>query len=212
MAKEREELLEASLQLIESKKIASKALKDVTKRILANDGTTKENWVQLRKLFAKMGCGWSGDPLTLQEDAEKKDTISVMLVRLLNVIGAFEEFNMEDKILPYFTALKEYGITIMIDPAKFAHAEIKQEDAEEALQQSKSWIDTIDQNNDILKTEHAPKSEELNFTLAPDYGKVLSLYNRKLKGKDIDDKVQDILTRNELLDTAVNLVNDLQVD
>ena len=61
---------------------------------------------------------------------------------------------------------------------------------------------------DELKEEHAPRAEELNFAPSSDYMKVVNIYKKGVAGKEIDDEVQDILTHNELLDSAVNLVAD----
>ena len=59
-----------------------------------------------------------------------------------------------------------------------------------------------------MKEEHAPRAEELNFAPSSDYMKVVNIYKKGVAGKEIDDEVQDILTHNELLDSAVNLVAD----
>lgn len=206
-----EELLDASLKLLQDRKEASKALKDIASRVITASGGDKSSWSSVRKLHAKKGDGWVGNnPLVLDKDAKSKDILSTMFARLQKTIVDIESYNQADMLNEYFNALKESGITIELDHSKFFHADTTQLDVEDELDSSKAYIKTIESYDEEMKEVHATTSEALNFTAKEDYKKVLGLYNRKVKGKDIGDTVQDILTKHTMMDTAVNLINDME--
>lgn len=207
--KNAEELLNETAELMEDKKVASKALRDVTKRVIEEaGGADKTNWNKVRKYYKDKGKGWAGDPLLLDKEAKKKDGLSQKFKGLYEAINAIEEFNMSSILEDYFKSLESKGITITIDHEKFAHADISEESVEDALDSSKGYMETIDSYNDELKDEHAPKSEELNFAPAGEYTNLAKIFVRGMKGKDVGDVVQNKVTYCEMTETAYNLVKD----
>ena len=208
--KNAEELLDETVEVIENKKIASKALKEITKRVMEEaGGADKTNWNKTRKYYKDKGKGWvAGDPLCLDKEAKKKDPLSSKFKGLYDAIAAIEEFNMSPMLDDYFKALADKGITITIDSEKFAHADIGEESVNDALDSSKSYMETIDSYNDEIKDEHAPKSEELNFAPAGEYTGLVKIFMKGMKGKDVGDVVQDKVTYCEMTETAYNLVKD----
>lgn len=203
------DLLTATLDLLREKRITAKALADANKRVLQAVGGDKSNWKLLTKAYSDKGRAWAAGPLVLNKEEKHKDFIAPIFIKLLATITATEEFNYSDEILSdYLDALEEQGIKITIDHEKFNHADTNEIDIEEELSSIKSYTATIEGYNDELKEEHAPRAEELNFAPSSDYMKVVNIYKKGVAGKKIDDEVQDILTHNELLDSAVNLVAD----
>lgn len=207
-----EELLSATMEILRDKKVTMKARAEVTKRVLEQAGGDKTYFNMVAKAFSDKGKAWLGDnPLELDKEQKHKDSTSPVFIKLLNLITALEAYNMTDDILTdYLRALQENGITITINHDQFEHTDTSALDIpiEEELQSIKSYNATIDSYNDEIRDEHAMKAEELNFAPSSDYSKVVSIYKKGIAGKEIDDDVQDILTHNELLDSAVNLVAD----
>lgn len=209
--KNAEELLSATMDLLREKKVTAKAMSEVSKRVLEATKADKSAWKILTKAYSDKGRAWvGGNPLVLDKEEPHKDTLSPTFAKLLSIITATEAFEYSDEILKeYFDALEEAGIKITIDHDKFEHADVDNvDDLEEELKSIKSYSSTIEQYNDELRDEHAMKAEELNFAPSSDYMKVVNIYRKGVAGKEIDDDVQDILTHNELLDSAVNLVAD----
>lgn len=206
-----EELLTATMDLLREKKVTSKAMAEVSKRVIEATHADKADWKLLTKAYSDKGRAWvGGNPLLLDKEEPHKDNVSPIFAKLLAIVSAAEAFNYSDELLQdYFDALENVGIKIEIDHDKFEHADTDNLDSlEEELDSIKSYSATIEQYNDELRDEHAMKAEELNFAPSSDYMKVVNIYRKGVAGKEIDDEVQDILTHNELLDSAVNLVSD----
>ena len=209
--KNAEELLSATMDLLREKKVTSKAKAEVNKRVLAATSGDKGNWNLAVKAYSDKGRAWAGGPLLLNKDEPHKDSLSPMFIKLLQTVTALEEFNLTEDILSdYLDALEELGIKITIDSEKFNHVDTDSLEIplQEELDSLKSYTATIESYTDEIKNEHAPRAEELNFAPSSDYMKVVNIYRKGVAGKEIDDDVQDILTHNELLDSAVNLVAD----
>lgn len=204
------ELLKETLSVLKERKIASKALADVDKRVVGATGADKSLWKKLCKIYANKGLGWSADnPLELDSEAKHKDIISPIFIKLLDLITVTETFEISSEILgDYLEALEDFGIKITIDSSKFDSVDTGVLDVplEEELKDAKAYLRTMTEFSDEIKEEHSKKSEDLNFTPASSYSQVVGLYRKGVNGKEIDDDVQNILSRNEMIDTAVNLV------
>ena len=72
------------------------------------------------------------------------------------------------------------------------------------------YIESEFDNDKLIKENHAPKADELNFTKASDYGYVLGLYDKVKSKKNIDDEVQEKFLRLEMLENAMGLVQNEQ--
>ena len=206
-----EELLSSTMEILRDKKITMKARSEVNKRVLDKAGGDKGNWNIVAKAYSDKGKAWQGSPFVLNPDEKHKDSTSALFIKLLKLITALEEFNQTEDILSeYISALNDFGIKIQIDHDKFDHADTEALDdpIESELQSIKSYNATLDSYNDEIREEHAAKAEDLNFAPSSDYMKVVNIYRKGIAGKEIDDDVQNILTHNELLDSAVNLVAD----
>ena len=210
--KNAEELLSATMDILREKKVTGKAQAEVVKRVLDQTGGDKSNFRIVTKAFADKGKAWvGGNPLTLDKDVKHKDSLSPIFIKLLTTITALEEFNQTDDLLKeYLDELKSVGINITIDHDQFNHVdtETMDPDFEDELKSIKSYAATIESYNDEIRDEHTQKAEELNFAPSDSYMTVVNLYKKGIAGKEIDDDVQNILTHNELLDSAVNLVAD----
>ena len=210
----REDLLDESIKLLEEKRVVSKALKDIAKNVLKETSGDKNDWKVVSKFYYNKGKGWAngGDPLTLEKEAPKKDTFSQLCIRLRDTIRSLVAFGKADLLDEYLQALDAAGIGITLKGDLAPQETGFEEVVDEALDSAKSYYATIESYNDELKNVHAPKSEELNFTVAGDYSSALKIYRKKIKGKAVDDDVQNINLRCEMLETALNLINDMEVD
>lgn len=214
--KNAKDLLEETVSILNEKKVAGKALAEVNKRVITGTSGDKLDWNLLVKAYTNKGRAWVAEnPLELNPEEKHKDAISPIFAKLLNLIKATEAFNQTDAILgEYLEALEEAGISIQIDSDKFTHyaTEALDSDLEDELKAAKSFKLTIESYTDEIKDEHAAKAEDLNFAPKSGYMKVANIYKRGISGKDIDDTVQNILTYNEFIDSAVNLAADYAKD
>lgn len=212
--KDAKELLNETLKIFKEKKVAGKALAEVNKRVLTETSGNKNDWSTLTKAYTNKGKAWiAGNPLELNPEEKYKDIISAVFIKLVTLIKATEAFNRTEEILgDYLEALENIGINIQIDSDKFTHFDTNMCDIEEELKAVKAFKATIESYNEEIKEEHSAKAEDLNFAPKTGYMKVANIYKRGISGKDIDDTVQDILTYNEFIDRAVNLVADYAKD
>lgn len=205
------ELLESTLKVSQEKKSINDALRDLNKRVLKETDGDKKDWRLITQSYAKKGKAWTGsDPLVLDESEKFKDKVSVLFVKLFDLIKAAEAFNVTDTLLSdYISALASKGVEISIDSSAFEHlnTDTLDMDIEDELKSAKSYIANIDECDDEIREIHSPKSEDLNFAPKSNYTKVFNLYKKGVCGKDIDDDVQNILTKNEMLSSAVNLAS-----
>lgn len=206
------DLLEETVDVLREKKTASKALTEVNKRVLQETGGDKADWRIVTKVNSNKGRAWIDDnPLELNTEEKHKDFLSSIFIKLVGIIKATESFNLTDDLLSeYFEKLEEIGIKITVDSDKFDHLSTEglDTDIHEELDSVKSYDRTIENYNDEIREEHVVKAEELDFSPADTYMKVVNIYRKGLSGKEIDDDVQNILTHNEMFDSAVNLTAD----
>lgn len=211
------DLLKETLDVIKDRTISSKALSDLVKRVSDNYSADKTLFKSFAKMKLSKGQAWLGsNPLVLDQKAEKKDATSMAFSKILNIIStaySFGEAIASEYLKDYLDAMAEQGIKITIDssvvadsPADVEATPESGETFEQELGSALGYLKTIEDYSDIIRKEHSAKSEELNFAPADTYSKVIALYRKAKKGKEIDDDLQEVELHNEAYSTALNLV------
>lgn len=203
------DLLDETRKVEDEKKVAAKAMNELAKDAANSLNADPSTLKKCKDYKYYYGRGWVNEnPLELDKDEKFKDRISPTFKKLRDIILDLQANGMTDLLKPYIGALEGYGIHITIDEADPIVSDV--EEIKEVIESMCGYQQVICENSDIIKEEHSPKSEELNFTPASKYKEVFGLYSRKMKGKDIDDSIQDKVTFCEMYETALNEVNDME--
>lgn len=207
MAKDAKELLDESIEVLEEKKQAQKAMNGLAKDSEESLGANKSVVKFCKDIYFTKGKAWvGGSPLTLDSQEKVKDKTSQLMIKLRDLILNLQSIGHVDWLTDYFSALEGYGIHITVDDAD---PEVSDTDEiEEVIKSMCAYQSIIKDNSEIIKETHGQESEDLNFAPKKDYSQVVSLYNKIQNGKDVDDEYQDKITRLEMFETALNLVYD----
>lgn len=204
-----QELLDLSLSVVSEKKQAVKTMNMMLADTAKTYGVNKKILAGARDIAFTKGKGWKNDnPFDLDADAEIKDKTSQLFMKLRDTVKTLNEIGKTDWLIPYISALEGYGIHLSVDK-KDVDATASSE-VGEAITSMNAYQQVKFDNDKLLKENHAPKSDELNFTKASDYGYVLGLYDKVKSKKNIDDEVQEKFLRLEMLENAMGLVQSEQ--
>lgn len=203
------DLLDETSKIEDEKKVAAKAMNELAKdaaKTLNGDASVIK---KCKDYSYYHGKGWvNGDPLNLDPDEKFKDRISPIMKKLRDIIVDLQANGMTELLTPYFSALEGYGIHVTLDEEVPTISDVNE--LKTVITSMCGYQQVICENSEIIKEEHSKKSEELNFTPASKYKEVFGLYSRKMKGKDIDDSIQDKVTFCEMYETALNEVQDME--
>lgn len=209
------ELVELTASSLETRKDLNKQIKDVSFAVLkqtkGNKTKTRKAWSTISKIWSNLKCAWIGDdPLEIDTTERQKDYISVLFLKLKNLVEDLATFGLaEDVLEPYIEALKAYGIEITLDTSNFEKVDtLSSDQLKEELSSIKYLKRSIEDIDSKIADVHSVKAEDLNFAPKSSYKKIVNLYCKAKAGKDIEDQVQDILTNHEMEDTALNIVTD----
>ena len=204
-----QELLNISLDIVSEKKQAVKTMNMMLADTAKTYGVNKKILSSARDIAFTKGKGWKNDnPFDLDTDAEIKDKTSQLFMKVRDTIKALNEIGKTEWLTPYISALEGYGIHLSVD-AKDVDATASTE-VGEAITSMNAYQQIKFDNDKLIKENHAPKADELNFTKASDYGYVLGLYDKVKSKKNIDDEVQEKFLRLEMLENAMGLVQNEQ--
>lgn len=209
MKEQVKDLLRETLQLEYEKRDASFAMNDAAKNAENEFGIDKQVLKKCKDYFYYHTLGWmNGDPLTLNKEEKFKDRISPIFIKLKEVVSNLQRCGQIDLLDDYLAAMDIQGIHIKIDHKDPDIADV--DIIKDIIDSMCGWQKVICENADIIKDEHAPQSEELNFTPKSKYKEVFNLYNRKINGKDVDDKIRDKVAFCEMYESALNQVDDIK--
>ena len=204
-----QELLNHSMDVVSEKKQAVKTMNMMLADTARTYGVNKKILSSARDVAFTKGKGWRNDnPFDLDPDAEIKDKTSQLFMKFRDTIKTLREIGKTDWLTPYISALEGEGIKVSIDPKDVdttAAGEV-----EEAIKSMNAYQQIKFDDDKLLRENHAPKADELNFTKAKDYGYVLGLYDKVVNKKNIDDEAQEQFLRLEMLENAIGLVQNEQ--
>lgn len=203
------DLLDETTKIEEEKKIASKAMNELAKDAEKSLNADKATLKKCKDYVYYHGNGWvNGNPLDLDPEEKFKDRLSPTFKKLRDIVLDLQANGMIDLLNEYIGALEGFGIHITIDDADPIVSDVVE--TKEVIKSMCGYQKVICENSDIIREEHSQQSEDLNFTPKAKYKEVFGFYSRKMKGKDIDDSVQDKITACEMYETALNEVNDME--
>ena len=202
-----QDLLNETSILDDEKKMAAKNMnglaKDAEKSLNACAATMKK----CKDYVFYKGKAWiNGDPLNLDKDEKVKDKLSPMFRKLRDTVIELQSNGMIDVLKDYISALEGYGIHITIDPKDPDVNNV--DEVRNVISSMCAYQQIITENSDIIGEEHAQQSEDLNFAPKTKYKEIFGFYSKKLKGKDVDDNIQDKVVFCEMYETALNIIND----
>lgn len=203
------DLLDETQRVEDEKKVASKAMNELAKDASTTLNADKATLKKCKDYVYYHKNGWvNGNPLDLDPEEKFKDRISPTFKKLRDIILDLQANGMTDLLNDYIGALEGYGIHLTIDAADPIVSDV--DEIKEVIKSMCGYQKVICENADIIREEHSQESEDLNFTPKSKYKEIFGLYSRKMKGKDIDDNVQDKVTFCEMYETALNEVNDME--
>jgi hypothetical protein len=129
-----------------------------------------------------------------------------MFRKLRDTVIELQSNGMIDVLKDYISALEGYGIHITIDPKDPDVDNV--DEVRNVISSMCAYQQVITENSDIIGEEHAQQSEDLNFAPKTKYKEIFGFYSKKLKGKDVDDNIQDKVVFCEMYETALNIIND----
>jgi hypothetical protein len=208
-AQNAQELLTHSMSVLTEKKQAVKTMKEMLADTAKTYGVNKKVLSSACDVSFTKGKGWkNNNPFDLDKDADIKDKTSMLFMKMRDIIKDLRDIGKLSWLNPYISALEGEGIKLSIEDKEVDATASKE--VEEAIKSINAYQQIKFDDDKLLKEKHAPKSDDLNFTKAADYGYVLGLYDKVKSKKNIDDEVQEKFLRLELLENAMGLVQNEQ--
>jgi hypothetical protein len=201
------ELLSESNEIYEQKKQTAHHMNVIATETAKMQKVSKSLLNRMKDYYLYQGKGWVlNNPLDLDNNVEFRDKISPVFIKLLQIIEDLKATDCLDLIDPYLKALNSFGIKIYIDPGKQLISD-KEEfiNAIESMGIFQKQINALDSQ---IKNEKSIEAEEINLTSKQEFAKLVSFYNKKENGKDIDDQYGDIIANYELCETGYTKVYD----
>jgi hypothetical protein len=158
------------------------------------------------------GRGWGDDCLSKSEESEKyPDRVSPTFRHLVDIITNSFATGKEDLLDVYLEAIKEKGITIMIDRSQFAKPS---DETKAKVADALSVMDPIQcqicEKNDYMNDVLAVDAENKNLAPKNKFKQIVRLAASKQAGRDVDDKVQDEYVHMGMLKNGLEAVSDIQ--
>jgi hypothetical protein len=162
---------------------------------------------RLKDYYLYQGNGWiANNPLDIDKDADTYDKVSPVFIKALQIIEDLRAIDSIDFLDPYIQALDARGIKIYIDPGKQLVSD--KEEVLNAVNSMGAFQKQINALSKEIKDVKSLEAEDINLTAKNEFPALVSFYNAKESGKDIDDKYQDIITNYELCETGYTKVYD----
>ena len=187
------ELMDESLKIKADIKIANKAKRDATKRIVDE--------LQIDPGFIKYVMG-----ALASKGEEKGDKLKSTFSNLADVLISFRETRMSSELEEYLSGLEAQGIHIEFETKGDAPDTVK-----EGFKDCISYIRNVKDMNKTISDEHATSSEDMSWAPKKEYKEVLQAYSNKLKGKETaDDDIHDKIAFFEMAETAYNMIEGVE--
>lgn len=209
MEKQVEELYEKSFETLNEKKSINKSISAAAKDIMKLSSEIERSQVSRCKDYLSLkGKGWAGGPLELNTEEKRKDKISQVFIKLKEIYTDCEALGITDILDEYQSALLKYGIQI-----KFDIGDPLVSDPDEA----RRLLDVMaNLKNDAealtlkIREEDAAEAEELGVSKKSLYPQLLSFYEKKMNGKDVEDAIQDKLEEAATLEKRLCEIQDIE--
>lgn len=194
MEEKKIDLLRQTAEVDKVKKSAYKSMETLCKNASKSFNIEKSVLRRCKDYVYYHGRGWLKNfPLDLSPEEPFKDRVSPTFKKLLEIIDDLQQIGQIEFLKPYLEALEIYGVKINIEsnPAKVSSVK----ECKAVINAMCDCQAVICEKADIIKYEHAPKSEKLNLAPKENYKDVYGLYSQKVNGRNINNSTQKKLSK-----------------
>lgn len=204
--------LEQGIEYHNKKRAISKVMNSIAKQCARETHINKKAIMKVKDYLHYRGRGWGEDCLSKSGEQEKyPDRVSPTFRNLVEIITNAYTTGKEDLLDVYLNAVKDKGITIIVDKSMFTLPDTEQkEKVSSAINQLDPLQCDICEKNDYMNDVLAEEAENTNLSPKNKYKQIVQLAAARQAGKDIDDKVQDEYLKMELFTNGLEAVNDIQ--
>lgn len=204
-----EELLNDAHDNLADKKQFTKAMKDTLKECGQTNNIEKKVLTHVKDYYHYKGANWQdGSPLKKNPNAEYKDKVSPVFIKLLNIFQDLEAVGDTAFLQPYVDALLPYGIKIEFD-AKTPDTKDSLDDIRQKIETASNYQTNIDAVAKRIKEDNCQKSEEIGFVPKSTFNSVLTTYEKIIEKKEVEDKVQQTIANSLMTADAFNYLSNL---
>lgn len=204
-----EELLSDAHDNVSDKKQFTKAMKETLKECGEINGIDKKVLNHVKDYYHYKGANWlNGDPLQKDKDADYKDKVSPVFIKLLGIFQDLEAVGDTEFLKPYIDALLPFGIKIELD-AKTPDTKESLDDIKVKIETASKYQTNIDAVTKRIKEENCQQSEDIGFVPKGAFNSVLSTYEKIIEQKEVEDKVQQTIANSLMTADAFNYLSSL---
>ena len=188
-----EELLNDAHDNLADKKQFTKAMKDTLKECGQTNNIEKKVLSHVKDYYHYKGANWQdGSPLKKNPNAEYKDKVSPVFIKLLNIFQDLEAVGDTAFLQPYVDALLPYGIKIEFD-AKTPDTKIVLTILDRKLKLQVSIRQILMQLQNVLKKIIVRSQKKLVLYLRVHLTQFLLLMKKLLKRKKLKIRCSKLL-------------------
>lgn len=203
--------IQQGIEYHNDKQYCSKEMNSIAKGCACETRIPKKAIMKVKDYLHYRGRGWGENCLEKSEDDEKyPDRVSPTFRNLVDIITNSYLVGKESLLDVYLEALKEKGITIIIDKSKFTSPDTNvKEQVSNAINAMDYYQCIICEKNDYMNDVLAEQAENTNLAPKNKYKRIIQLAASKQAGKDIEDKLQDEYLRIELFTHGLEEINNI---
>ena len=182
------DIVNDTIDSFEEKKGYTKQINGRLRDAFKNSGLEDKALLRRCKdLISSKGKGWDGsNPLSLDPAADKKDKLSQTLIKLVQAVSDLTTIGQEAELTEYIDALNSIGIKLDISGFSPAAYATNPDECVDAITYAATLSSDVDAIQDKIKDD-AMSAELQGFGPAKIYTKLCQLYQKKKKGKNIDE-------------------------
>lgn len=197
--------VDANIDKTEKSKEMNKLMGSVAKSV----GITKKDVRTLKDIIHYKGMGWGKDCLEIEpkkkgEPKRYTDRVTPIFRRLVELIETCRDADELHLLNEYLQATKSRGIIININ-----EEDPKCTDRDE-LDRTLKVLDEMQgfvcKKNDYITQDLAEQAENMAFAPKGKYKSVVELATKIKEGKDVDEKIESLLTKNNMHNGALETI------
>ena len=197
--------VDANIEKNEKSKEMNKLITDVAKSV----GITKKDVRTLKDVIHYKGMGWGSSCLEIapKKKGEPKrytDRVTPIFRRLVELIETCRDADELELISEYLQAAKARGVNIVIDSAEPKCTD--KDELDNTLNELNEMQSIVCQKNDYITQDLAEQSESIAFAPKGKYKSVVELATKIKQGKDVDEKIEALLTKNNMHNAALETI------
>ena len=199
--------VDANIAKTEKSKEMNKLMGSVAKSV----GLTKQNVRQLKDIIHYKGMGWGKDALEIEpkkkgEPKRYTDRVTPVFKKLVTLIETCRDADELHLLKEYLEATHNHGIHINIDVAPTDVKCTDRAELDNALDELNEMQTIVCQKNDYITQDLAEQAENMAFAPKGKYKSVVELATKIKEGKDVDEKIEAILVKNNMHNGALETI------